>query len=233
MKLQTLFYSFVIFFSLTGCNTSVTFSPEHKAQTSGKYLYSSDELMNIHYDGNRLLLYWKGADMEPVVMDENTFFVPDMYKKLRFVQDPATQKRYLGVVSIEDETVVTYDYLKVADTFKTPSMYLKDKAYDQALEGFLEIQKEDYASDLIDERYFNRMGYDYLRDQDFDNAIAVFKMNVALHPESDNVYDSLADAYLKSGDSLEAFTNYSKALELNSGNERAKRFIEAYKEPKD
>ena len=233
MKLQTLFYSFVIFFSLTGCNTSVTFSPEHKAQTSGNYLYSQDEMMEVHYDGNRLILHWKGADMEPVVMDENTFFVPDMYKKLRFVQDPATQKRYLGVVSIEDETVVTYDYLKVADTFKTPSMYLKDKAYDQALEGFLEIQKEDYASDLIDERYFNRMGYDYLRDQDFDNAIAVFKMNVALHPESDNVYDSLADAYLKSGDSLEAFTNYSKALELNSGNERAKRFIEAYKEPKD
>ena len=229
MKLLTLIFSLFLFMGLTSCSNAVTFTPEHKAQTSGKYLYSPDELMEIHYDDNRLLLHWKGADMEPVVLDENTFFVPDMYKKLRFVKDSKTQKQYLGTVSKEDETKVTYDYLKVADTFKTPSMYLKDKEYDKALQGFLEIQKEDYASDLIDERYINRMGYDYLRENDYDNAIAVFKMNVALHPKSDNVYDSLADAFKRSGDSLQAFTNYSKAYELNSGNERAQRFIEAYK----
>ena len=233
MKFQTLLFYLVLIVSLISCNFSVTFTPEHKAQTSGKYLYSPDELMEVHYDGNRLLLHWKGADTEPVVLDEHTFFVPDMYTKLRFVQDPKTKKRYLGKVSKDDETVVTYDYLKVADTFKTPSMYLKDKEYDKALEGFLEIQKEDYTSDLIDERYINRMGYDYLRENDYDNAIAVFKMNKALHPESDNVYDSLADAYLRSGDSLQAFTNYSKALELDSGNERAKRFIDAYKVKQD
>lgn len=53
-------------------------------------------------------------------------------------------------------------------------------------------------------------------------------MNVALYPESENVYDSLADSYVRSGDSLQAFNNYTKALEFNSGNKRAKEFIEAY-----
>ena len=53
-------------------------------------------------------------------------------------------------------------------------------------------------------------------------------MNVALYPESDNVYDSLADAYLRSGDSLQAFNNYKIALEYNSGNKRAKQYVEAY-----
>ena len=233
MKFQTLFFYLVLIASLTGCNSSVTFSPEHKAQTSGKYLYSPDEMMEVHYDGNRLLLHWKGADTEPVVLDENTFFVPDMYTKLRFVQDPNTKNRYLGKVSKTDETQVTYDYLKVADTFKTPSMYLKEKVYDKALEGFLAIRKQDSTANLVDEHQFNRMGYTYLRDKDYDNAIAVFKMNAALFPESDNVYDSLADAYLRSGDSLQAFTNYSKALELNSGNERAKRFMGAYNKKQD
>jgi tetratricopeptide (TPR) repeat protein len=166
--------------------------------------------------------------MEPVVMDENTFFVVDMYKKLRFVVHPETKKRYLGIVSADDESVVTYDYLKVADSFQTPSMLLKSKTYDKALEGYLEIQKQDSTSILIEEREFNSLGYNFIRDKDYENAIAIFKINVALYPDSDNVYDSLADAYLRSGDSLQAFTNYSKALELNTGNDRAKSYVEHY-----
>lgn len=213
------------------CTNSVNYTPEHIAQTSGRYLYTQDELLEIHYDQNKLYLKWRGADnLEPVILDENTFFVPDMYKKLRFVQHPETKERYLGIVSAEDETVVTYAYLKVADTFKTPGMYLKDKDYDKALEGYLKIKKQDSTSVFVDEREFNRLGYRFLRELDYDNAIAVFKMNVALYPNSDNVYDSLADAYLRSGDSLQAFTNYSKAFELNTGNDRAKNYIKIYKE---
>lgn len=233
MKLPTFLFSVVLFIGISNCTNSVTFTPEHKAQTSGKYLYSPDELLEVHYEGNRLLLHWKSGDTEPVVLDENTFFVPDMYEKLRFVKDPKTQKSYLGTVSKANASEVSYDYLKVADTFKTPSMYLKDKAYDKALKGFLEIQKSDPKSDFINEHDFNTIGYNYLREKDYKNAIEVFKMNMALHPKSDNVYDSLADAYLRSGDSLQAFTNYSKAYELDSGNERAKRFIEAYHAPKE
>ena len=230
MKLQTLFFSLIIFFSLIGCTTSVTFSPEHIAQTSGRYLYSPDEVMEVHYDNNQLYLKWKGADMEPVVLDEHTFFVPDMYKKLRFVQDPKTQKRYLGTVSKDDESIVTYDYLKVADTFKTPYMYLQAKEYEKALKGYLELYKQDSTQVYIEEVELNRLGYRLLRTEEFEHAISVFKMNVVLYPDSDNVYDSLADAYLRIGDSLQALTNYNKALELNTGNERAKRFINAYKE---
>jgi len=47
------------------------------------------------------------------------------------------------------------------------------------------------------------------------------------------VYDSLADAYLRNEDSLQAFSNYKKALQYNTGNRRAKRYIEAYKKKSD
>ena len=220
---------FCLITMMIGCSKNVTFTPEHIAQTSGRYLYSQDEVLDLYYDHGDLLLKWRGADrMEPVVLDENTFFVVDMYKKLRFVVHPETKKRYLGIVSAEDESVVTYDYLKVADSFRTPSMNFKNKAYDKALEGYLEIQKQDSTSIYIEEREFNSLGYNFLRDKDYENAIAIFKINVALYPDSDNVYDSLADAYLRSGDSLQAFTHYSKALELNTGNDRAKRYVELY-----
>jgi tetratricopeptide (TPR) repeat protein len=229
VKPKVILSLFCLFAMTIGCSKNVTYSPEHIAQTSGRYLYSQDEVLDVYYDHGDLFLKWRGADrMEPVVMDENTFFVVDMYKKLRFVVHPETKKRYLGIVSAEDESVVTYDYLKVADSFQTPSMLLKSKAYDKALEGYLEIQKQDSTSIYIEEREFNSLGYNYLRDKDYENAIAIFKINVALYPDSDNVYDSLADAYLRSGDSLRAFTNYSKALELNTGNDRAKSYVEHY-----
>jgi tetratricopeptide (TPR) repeat protein len=112
-------------------------------------------------------------------------------------------------------------------------MYLKDKEYDKALDGFLEIQKLDAESILIEEDDFNRLGYNLIREKVYEDAIEVFKINVALYPESDNVYDSLAHAYLLSGDSLNAYTNYSKALELNTGNPRAKKFIKVYKKEND
>ena len=49
-----------------------------------------------------------------------------------------------------------------------------------------------------------------------------------LHPESDNAFDSLAEGYLNQGDSLLAWTNFKKALQLNPSNRRAKKFIQAY-----
>ena len=164
----------------------------------------------------------------PVIIDENTIFIVDMYKKLRFVQHPETKERYLSIISEDNNDLITYDYLKVEDAFKTPSMLFKDKEYDKALLGYLEIQNQDSTSVLINERDFNSHGYELLGKQEYENAIEVFKMNVALYPESSNVYDSLADAYLRNADSLQAFNNYKIALKFDSGNRRAKQYIEAY-----
>ena len=55
-------------------------------------------------------------------------------------------------------------------------------------------------------------------------------MNVALYPESSNVYDSLGEAYLASGDSIKALNNYKKSFELNPNNVRAERVINALAE---
>jgi tetratricopeptide (TPR) repeat protein len=229
MKTKVFLISFILASIVLSCSKSVNYSPEHIKQTSGRYLYNYNEVIDVYYEDNKLFLKWKGASkVEPVVLDENTFFVADMYKKLRFVQHPETKKRYLGTVSADDERKVSYDYLKVADTFNTPRMYLLNKEYNKALSGYLKLKEEDSTIVYIDEYELNRMGYNLMNDKEFENAIAVFKMNVALNSDSENVYDSLADAYLRSGDSLQAYNNYQKALELNSGNERAKSFVKNY-----
>jgi len=200
-----------------------------KDQTSGKYLYNQDDVIEVFYENNKLFLKWRGADkIEPVALDENEFFMVDMYKKLRFVQHPETKERYLSIINEDNKDLVTYDYLKVPNDYKTPSMYLKEKNYEKALAGFLLIKEKDSTSNFINERDFNSRGYGFIRDKEYKDAIEVFKINVALHPTSDNVYDSLADGYLLIKDSLNAYVNYSKALDLNNRNRSAQEFIDAY-----
>lgn len=227
--MKTKLFHFVFFIILVNCAEAVDYSEEHIDQTSGRYLYHQDDIIDVYYENNKLFLKWRGAEkIKPVAFDENVFFVADMYTKLRFLKHPASNNQFIGIVSKENEDSISYDYAKVADDFKTPSMHLKDKDYKMAYEGFSAIIKKDSTSNLVDEWTFNRMGYDFLRDRNYEDAIEVFKMNVALYPKSSNVYDSLADAYLRSGDSLQAFNNYKKALEFNNDNKRAKEYVNAY-----
>jgi cytochrome c-type biogenesis protein CcmH/NrfG len=48
---------------------------------------------------------------------------------------------------------------------------------------------------------------------------------VELHPDSFNVYDSLGEAYMNSGDIKNAVDNYKKSLELNPDNANAKEML--------
>ena len=61
----------------------------------------------------------------------------------------------------------------------------------------------------------NNLGYAYLQRGQLDKAIAVFAMNVEAHPDAFNVHDSMAEAWLLSGDTAKAIASYRKALELN------------------
>ena len=60
-------------------------------------------------------------------------------------------------------------------------------------------------------------------------AIKVFKLALEIYPKSANLYDSLGEAYMRSGDMKDAILNYEKSLQLNPGNENAKKMLEKLK----
>jgi predicted alpha/beta superfamily hydrolase len=68
------------------------------------------------------------------------------------------------------------------------------------------------------EAFVNRFGYLLLRDGDVAEAIKVFKKNVENYPGSANVYDSLAEAYEKSGQKKLARDSYEKAWKMAEQN---------------
>jgi len=70
----------------------------------------------------------------------------------------------------------------------------------------------DRSMKIATEAEMNTHGYQLLGQKKFDEAIAVFQKNVKDHPDSWNVYDSLAEAYATKGDKKLAAEHYNKAL---------------------
>jgi predicted alpha/beta superfamily hydrolase len=66
----------------------------------------------------------------------------------------------------------------------------------------------------IPEAMLNQIGYQLLRAEKYTEAIEVFKKNVENHPNAANCYDSLAEAYEKSGALKLARENYEKAYKM-------------------
>lgn len=228
MNIKSLLSAFVVMVCFYSCSNSIQYSEDFKTKTAGGYLYNADDVITISYVDNTLLFDWRGIKTKPVATDTNEFFVPDLYKKLHFVIHPQTGKRYLSMINENNPDSISYDYVKVPKGYKTPSQHLEDKNYEAALQGYLEIKAKDSVSEFIDQYKFNRMGYKYLRDENYKDAIGVFTMNTKLHPTSGNVYDSLADAYARKGDSALAYENYKKALDINNDNKGARKFITQY-----
>lgn len=73
----------------------------------------------------------------------------------------------------------------------------------------------------IDEKQFNDLGYQLLNEGKVKEAIEILTLNTAVFPNSWNVYDSLAEAYMEDKNNPSAITNYKKSLELNPENQNA------------
>src|SRR5580692_1408872 len=84
----------------------------------------------------------------------------------------------------------------------------------KAEQMFADARRANPKAVLFSEAVMNRMGYGSLAAGDIEGAIALFEMNVAVYPDSPNVYDSLSDAYLADGQTDLARRNAQKALEL-------------------
>ncbi len=226
MRITRILLIFTLILSI-GCSNK-ELDAQFVKKVSGKYLYNLDEVIEVYAIDNTLFLKWRGAEkIEPVSMGENIFFVKEMNEKIQFLTNPTDNNQYISIVP-KDNTNIGYDFKKITTNKLLPSEYLKNNDLDNAIKGYLAIQQKDAVSEFIKEVNFNRLGYNNLTNNNIKNAITVFKINVALHPESSNVYDSLADALFQNKDTIGAIKNYKKALELDSGNPRAKRFIKKY-----
>ena len=106
------------------------------------------------------------------------------------------------------------------ESYNSPAKKLLKNILAKGVEEALREYRQNRAADAaLNEGQMNQLGYDLLYGaRRVQEAIAIFKLNVADHPQSFNVYDSLGEAYMVNNEKELAIQNYQKSLELNPNN---------------
>lgn len=95
------------------------------------------------------------------------------------------------------------------------SQTIETKGIDAAVGRYRTLRARGFPGLQESESDTNRLGYALLQKGQAESAIRVFQLNVETHPDSANVYDSLAEAYLTAGNTPLAIANYEKALAID------------------
>ena len=96
----------------------------------------------------------------------------------------------------------------------------------EAIKQYQELKKLHPDSYNFDESQLNRIGYQLVGNNRIDDAIEIFKLNVKMFPKAANTYDSLAEAYMISGNKKLAIENYKKSIVLNPNNSNGVKMLE-------
>lgn len=108
-----------------------------------------------------------------------------------------------------------------------------NKGIDAALEQYQYLRKN--KADLYDFREItlNGLGEYLLQEGYTKEAISVLELDVEAYPSSPRVYDSLAEAHIKTGNLKEAEAYYQKALARDATDQNAKDMLAKLKEAKE
>ena len=102
---------------------------------------------------------------------------------------------------------------------------IEEKGIHAAIRQYYELSRNPASKYYFDEPSFNALGYKLLSNNQYLEAITVFKLNAETYPQSANVYDSLAEAYMKSGNTDLAIVYYRKSLQFNPENVNAQEML--------
>jgi len=103
---------------------------------------------------------------------------------------------------------------------------IANKGIKEAVRYYHDLKKQHPDDYVFAEQELNTLGYQLMYRDMLDEAIEIFKLNIEAFPESGNVYDSMGEIYLKTGNKDLALKNYRKSLELDPGNDNARQMIE-------
>jgi CubicO group peptidase (beta-lactamase class C family) len=185
---------------------------------AGRFLVNPDRVLTINREGNKLFAQpTADSKFELLPISESEFVRSDQNVRYRFVRNAGGQLETLKLVMNNNESPAP----PIAKEVLVPYELLMAGKADEAIEAYKKIKREQPSANVVAEQRLNGLGYTLMGQQKFTEAIAIFKVNVELYPQSSNVYDSLGEAYMMSGNKELAIANYKKSLELDPKNSSA------------
>lgn len=185
---------------------------------TGRFQVNPDRVLTISREGGRL---YANPTLDPrfelLPLSDTEFIRADQNIHYTFVRSEGGKVDAIKV-RFDDGSV---DARRISKDALVPYEMLGVGRVDEAIEAYKKIKRDSPGNNSVAEPRLNNVGYSLLRQMKTAEAIAVFKVIVALYPNSSNAYDSLGEAYMVNGDKQLAIVNYKKSLELNPNNKNA------------
>ncbi len=108
---------------------------------------------------------------------------------------------------------------------QTLTRTLNESGLDAAIAKYRELREQNYGGFSFDFRERPLVGLASQLD-DMNAAIAFLKLNIEFYPESGMTYHTLGEAFAEKGDTQMAIKHFTKALELQPNNRRAKKRLD-------
>lgn len=205
----------------------IALDPAKLKDYEGRYQVNSDRVANIKVEDGKLIAYPTGErKFEMLPISETTFVRREAPLKFTFVRTATgapvagngeANAATVSAIQVQGPGGASQAKRLNADTFVPFELLLAGKL-DEAMAGYRRLKKDTPADPMVSEQRLNTLGYTFMRQKKMAEAIAVFKVNVELYPDSWNTYDSLGEAYMNNGDKDLAIENYKKSLQLNPQN---------------
>ena len=209
-------------FLLISCGNS-TNSAEFMESAQGRYLFNSDETIEVYFKEGVMNVKWRDRDMTPIKANDSSFYLKDMNEKLIFVSQP---EMHIELAPKREHEGKKYSFTKLKKGQKTPAEYFDNKEYSKAREAYLAIQKKDSNDVSIRWGFINRKAHDLFNDDQKEAAFELFKINIELYPNLPRSYRNYGYALIESKDTANAILNYRKALAIDPNDNRALSFFE-------
>ncbi len=187
-------------------------------EITGRYI-ANGRIVEVFQKDNQLL-YKNILDLEAeelVKVSDSSFVRRNSRRLMQFKPNSEKEAINLLYVNRNDGSIVAA-FVKMDAEKKEPVEFLLEGDFEKALSAYRALKEHDPNYLTITEDYLNDLGYDFFHEDRMTLSLNTFKVNMELYPDSYQVYDSYAEACMKSGEIDLAILNYSKSLDLNPQN---------------
>ena len=192
---------------------------------AGRYRLGFDDVAVIERSGKSLRLTKAGLPgVEMLPVGDTTFVCRERAGEISFERAAGGEiTRMVFHLSDEHGRLADQGVLlpRMAPDEMTPLELLLSGRSSEAIDSYRALLESEPSSPAVAENRLNGLGYQYLAQDREEDAVAVFRLYVALYPESANAHDSLGEALMKTGRLEAAVASYNRSLELNPANANA------------
>ncbi len=193
-------------------------------RVSGRYHTATDGFATVSHSGDRLYLQYNAWDREEIFrISDSTYTGRNDDRPIQFTVGKDGAVGMMAQLA-PDGTVDQSATRMGADEHVPFELVLAGKP-EEAVAAYRALRTASPEEEAVKEQVINDRGYRLLNAGKVVAARDLFYVNIALYPESSNVYDSYAEACLKNGEEELALVNYRKSFAMDPKNTNAERVI--------